>query len=264
MNLEPEVQPTSEVDELTTERSVSGELVYAVGDVHGRYDLLKALLGRVWGDCAQRAMGRTPVLILCGDFIDRGPQSAEVLDTLNWLARRTDIRLHLLKGNHEQAMLEFLQQPERSGKWLEFGGAETLMSYGVAAPARGGSGGEGLVRARDALLDQLPASHMLLLQRLQMMVTIGDYAFVHAGVRPGTPLANQAQSDLLWIREGFVDFEGPHERYIVHGHSWVSEHPQLLSNRLGLDTGAYSTGVLTAVRLEDHKLALLQARDGEG
>ncbi len=247
------------LNQIVTERTTEGQLIYAIGDVHGRYDLLKILLRDVWRDCVQRANGRTPVLILCGDYIDRGPQSAEVLDTLIWLSKRTDIRLRLLKGNHEQAMLDFLREPQQAETWLRFGGSETLSSYGVDAPATG-LGGKEVVSARDALLDRLPAAHLLLLQRLELMVTIGDYVFVHAGVRPRVPLSKQAAGDLLWIRKGFIDFEGAHERFVVHGHTWADGMPQLLDHRLGLDTGAYTTGVLTAVRMEDFNLAFLQAR----
>ena len=249
--------PAAATRRIATDRSVGGRLVYAFGDVHGRYDLLKALLARVWDDCAGRAAGRPPVLIFCGDYIDRGPQSAEVLDALNWLGRRTDIQLHLLIGNHEQAMLDFLQDPEQAAAWLQFGGAETLVSYGVEPPLNDADG-PALVRARDALLEHLPAAHLLLLQRLELTVTYGDCAFVHAGVRPGIPLARQARSDLLWIRSDFLDFEGSHERFVVHGHTWTDDLPQLRPNRLGLDTGAYATGVLTAARIEDGALAFLQ------
>jgi serine/threonine protein phosphatase 1 len=245
--------------ELPSKRKVGGRLVYAIGDVHGRYDLLKTLLGKVWEDCAERAAGRAPVLILCGDYVDRGPQSAQVLDALNWLSKRPDIRLHLLKGNHEDAMLDFLGDPEKAREWLRFGGAQTLASYGVTPPPEDADV-KTLLRTRDDLLERLPASHLLLLQRLEMMVTIGDYAFVHAGVRPGVALADQADSDLLWIRGDFIDFDGPHERYIVHGHTWAEDRPQVLDHRLGLDTGAYATGVLTAARIEDFSLGFLQAR----
>jgi serine/threonine protein phosphatase 1 len=198
------------------------------------------------------------VLILCGDYIDRGPQSAEVLDALIWLKRRTDIRLHLLKGNHEDAMLDFLQDAEHAQGWLKFGGAQTLTSYRVAPPPADADL-KALLDARDVLLERLPASHLLLLQRLEMMVTIGDYAFVHAGVRPGVALAAQAEEDLMWIRRDFIEFEGPHERFIVHGHTWTDAHPHLRSNRLALDTGAYATGVLTAVRIEDSSIGFIQA-----
>ncbi len=237
-------------------RSTAGELVYALGDVHGCYGLMKSLLAELARDWAQRAAGRRPVLVFCGDYVDRGPQSAEVVQALVHLKRRADIDLHLLKGNHEQALLGFLEDPVRGGPWLRFGGLATLASYGVAAP----DGSEdSLFRARDELLDRMPASHLVLLRDLELMVTIGDFAFVHAGVRPGTPLNAQSENDLLWLREGFLDVEEPFEKVIVHGHTWLDERPQLLPNRLGLDTGAYATGVLSAVRLDGDDLGLMQA-----
>jgi serine/threonine protein phosphatase 1 len=243
---------------LPTPALVGGELVYAVGDIHGCYGLMKDVLAGIAADSAARACGRRPILIFLGDYVDRGPASAEVMEALVWLRRREDLEVHLLKGNHEQALLGFLDEPERGGPWLAFGGAETLTAYGVAPPAEA-DGPEALMRARDALLARMPASHLKLLQELETMVVVGDYAFVHAGVRPGTPLQAQAENDLLWIRKGFVDQPGPFGKIIVHGHTWLGERPQLTEHRLGLDTGAYATGVLTAARIEDQEVELLQA-----
>ncbi|ACG79488.1 diadenosine tetraphosphatase [Phenylobacterium zucineum HLK1] len=239
--------------------STEGELVYAVGDVHGCYDEMKALLGRIAADYAARARGRRPVLIFLGDYVDRGPQSAKVLEALVWLKRRPDLEVRLLKGNHEQAMLAFLDDPEANRPWLTWGGAETLAAYGVAPPEEAGAAPGAATRARDALLERMPAGHLLLLQRLELMVAVGDYAFVHAGVRPGAPLAQQTEADLLWIRQGFLDAPGPFEKVIVHGHTWLDERPQMLEHRLGLDTGCYRTGVLTALRIDGGERALIQA-----
>jgi serine/threonine protein phosphatase 1 len=236
----------------------AGERVYAIGDVHGCYDLLKALLGLIAADAAG-APGKRPVLVFCGDYIDRGPCSAEVVEALVCLKRRRDLQIHLLKGNHEQGMLHFLADPEAGAAWLRFGGRETLASYGVAAP-EADAGGEALRAARDALLSRMPASHLSLLHELALMVVVGDYAFVHAGVRPGAPLSRQAEADLLWIRDPFLDWDRPFERVIVHGHTWRDGEPQLLGHRIGIDTGAYATGVLTAVRLEDEDVSVIQAR----
>jgi serine/threonine protein phosphatase 1 len=232
------------------------ELVYAVGDVHGRYDLMKALLAQIAADYAVRARGRRPIVIFLGDYVDRGPQSPKVLEALLWLRRRPDLELHLLKGNHEQALLAFLDAPERGAGWLQYGGAETLAAYGVPPP----EDPSGLRRARDALLEAMPASHLWLLQRLELMVGVGGYAFVHAGIRPGAALAEQAENDLLWIRQPFLEHAGTHEKVIVHGHTWIDERPQLHAARIGVDTGAYATGVLTAVRLDGEAREILQAR----
>jgi serine/threonine protein phosphatase 1 len=232
-------------------------LVYAVGDVHGCYDLMKALLAKIAADSAARAQGRRPILIFLGDYVDRGPQSAKVLEALIWLKRRPDLEVRLLKGNHEAAMLGFLDAPEANVAWLDWGGAETLAAYGVTPPALD-EGPLAVTHARDALLAKMPASHLLLLQRLELMVAVGDYAFVHAGVRPGAALAQQTEQDLLWIREGFLDAPGPHEKVIVHGHTWLDERPQLSEHRIGVDTGAYRTGVLTALRLDGAEREALQ------
>lgn len=239
-----------------------GELVYAIGDIHGCYALMRDVLASIAADCADRANGRRPILIFLGDYVDRGPHSAKVMDALVWLRRRTDLEIHFLKGNHEQALLAFLDQPERGGPWIGFGGAETLLSYGVAPPAET-DGPEAYLQARDELLERMPASHLRMLQQLELMVVVGDYAFVHAGVRPGVALEAQEETDLLWIRRGFVDQPGPFGKTIVHGHTWLSERPQIGEHRLGLDTGAYATGALTAARFEDGEIEFLQAQRGD-
>lgn len=241
---------------------VGGELVYAIGDVHGCYELLRDVLARLAADYGERARGRRPILIFLGDYVDRGPHSARVMEALAWLQRRDDLEIHFLKGNHEQALLEFLDAPERGGPWMGFGGAETLLSYGVAPPPADAPP-DVYAQARDELLERMPASHLRLLLGLELMVMIGDYAFVHAGIRPGTSLEAQEEADLLWIRRGFVDQPGPFGKVIVHGHTWLSEQPQLSEHRLGLDTGAYATGVLTAARIEDGEFEILQAAGGD-
>ena len=237
--------------------SSEGQVIYAVGDVHGRLDLLEALLSRIEKDAA----GRPHLLIFCGDYVDRGPDSARVLERLLCLQERRGACLHLLKGNHEQAFLRFIDEPAWAAPWLErFGGGATLAAYGVAPPDLGASPEE-LTAARDRLLANMPASHLRLLQRLDVMVVLGDYAFVHAGVAPGTPLAEQTEDALLWSRSEFLAAQRPFEKIIVHGHSWNDDQPQILPHRIGLDTGAYETGVLTAVRIEDHRREAIQALD---
>lgn len=245
-----------------TPANVEGELVYAIGDIHGCYDLMKALLAQIANDFAARAAGRRPILIFLGDYVDRGPDSAKVIEALLWLTRRPDLDVRLLKGNHEQAMLGFLDDPSTGPPWLRFGGAETLASYGVLTP-EADEGEAGLARARDELLERMPASHLKLLQDLELMLQVGDYAFVHAGVRPRTALAGQDEQDLLWIRKPFLEARGPFEKVIVHGHTWISDRPQVFDHRIGVDTGAFATGALTALRLEDHQLAVFQARAPE-
>jgi serine/threonine protein phosphatase 1 len=231
-----------------------------VGDIHGRYDLLKALLGKIAEDAAAVAAGRQPVLVFLGDYIDRGPDAAKVLQALVWLQRRGEFGVRPLKGDHERRLIAFLEDPAGGGEWLGLGGDATLAAYGVPPPSADADLAE-LVRARDALMDSLPASHLQLLDELELMVLAGDYAFVHAGVDPATPLEVQAEADLLQIRQGFVDAPGPFERIIVHGHTWLDAAPRITDHRIALDTGAYTTGVLTAARLDGDALQVLQVRE---
>ena len=237
----------------------AGELIYAVGDVHGRYDLLKQLVAMVLDDWTARDPGVRPLLIFCGDYVDRGPHSAAVVEAMIWLQQRADIQACFLKGNHEAALMRFLDNPTDSAGWFRFGGIETLQSYGVSAPAPDDAAA--CLRARDLLLQRMPSSHLRFLERLELMLVVGDYAFVHAGVQPGVDLRGQREEDLLWIRQEFLADEGPFEKVIVHGHSWTDDQPQILPHRIGIDTGAYATGVLTAVRLCGADIGLLQARD---
>lgn len=240
----------------------AGRLIYAVGDVHGRYDLLKALLALILEDCVRRGGDRRPLLIFCGDYVDRGPDSAAVLEAMIWLERRSDIEACFLKGNHEGALLCFLDDPLNCAGWLRFGGAETLRSYGVEAPTPGDA--FSCFGARDLLVQRMPLSHLRFLERLELMRVVGDYAFVHAGINPEIGLDSQREEDLLWIRYEFLDAEGPFEKIVVHGHSWVGDQPQILPHRIGIDTGAFATGVLSAIRLDGDDIGLLQARGREG
>lgn len=232
--------------------------LYAIGDVHGCYDLLHALLGEIGRDAAERHAHATPMLILCGDYVDRGPASSKVLAALAWLARSSAIEARLLEGNHEAVLRMFIEHPEEHAKWLAFGGRQTLESYGVAVPDIVESRAT-LTDLRDALLDVMPASHHLLLQRLEPMVQAGDYTFVHAGVRPGVPLKKQTHDDLLWIREEFLEHPRPATSVIVHGHTWLDDQPVMLPHRIGIDTGAYETGVLTGLRIVDDAIEVIQA-----
>jgi serine/threonine protein phosphatase 1 len=237
------------------QRSTEGRLVYAVGDVHGRYDLLTRLLGEIVAD--SRSSGRAdgpPLLVFLGDYVDRGPDSAKVVEALIQLKAKPDFEVRVLKGNHEAGLLDFLADPIGPPHWLNFGGVETLRSYGVAGEVL--DGGD-LQAMGEAFRRRLPQRHLDFLQSLELFTVVGDYAFVHAGVRPGTPVDAQEEKDLLWIRDDFLTAPGPLDKVIVHGHTPTLE-PQLLRHRLGVDTGAYATGVLTAVRLLDGDVALLQ------
>lgn len=238
-----------------------GQLVYAIGDVHGCYDLFRDLLAKIAADAAESARGRRPIIIQLGDLIDRGPHSAQVVEAATWLQRRSDIEFQQLMGNHERAMLDFMDQPGPHD-WLMFGGDETLRSYGVEPPGRDAPAAR-FVEARDAMLEHMPASHLHCLEHAESMLVLGDYAFVHAGVRPGTPLARQEEDALLWIGEEFTTSEARFEKIIVHGHT-IEKETSIRPNRIGIDTGAYRSGILTALRIEDGDVRLIQTGQERG
>ena len=230
-----------------------GRRLYCIGDIHGRLDLLEELHEMILQDCAGFE-GRKMVVYL-GDYIDRGEQSKQVLDLLIEQPLEHFETFHLL-GNHEQAMLDFLRKPDGIGAaWLSFGGQATCMSYGV------GIGKVAMNMDLDLLKEELaaklPQSHVDFLNSLLFYHTDGDYCFVHAGIRPEVPIEDQEMGDLLWIRDEFTQSSSRHDFLVVHGHT-ISEKVEVLSNRIGIDTGAYQSGLLTALVLEDSKQWLLQ------
>ncbi len=231
-----------------------GTRVYAIGDVHGRLDLLDRLVERILADAKDRPAGLC-TLVTLGDYIDRGPNSAAVLDRLIDFASPA-IRLVALAGNHEESMLRFLDDISVGPTWLYYGGSETLRSYGVAAPRHADEPAT-LRRLQDELKSRLPRRHRDFLTGLPASHVAGDYMFVHAGIRPGVPLAAQARDDLLWIRDEFLRSEADHGKVVVHGHT-IAPEAELCRNRIGLDTGAFATGRLTCVVLEAASQRLLQ------
>lgn len=242
-------------------RSTDGRVVYAIGDIHGRYDLVSALLEAIVADMTTIVDGRPPLLVFCGDYVDRGPQSSQVLTALVWLSRQSTLEIVFLRGNHEVMLLDFLDHPERNIPWLRRDGGRTLESYGVDLPGGDAASLEPACRAlRDRLMDKMPASHLAFLRGLPIRQTCGDYLFVHAGLRPGVAIARQNEEDCLWIGEEFLSANYRFDKIIVHGHSWSGDEPEMTANRIGIDTGAYATGVLTAVRLEGDIIVFLQAR----
>ncbi len=224
-----------------------GRRVYAIGDIHGRADLLVRLLEELRRDVAQGGFEGRPILVFLGDYIDRGFQSRDVIDVL-LSDLLSPFETYFLKGNHEAAMLQFLDDPAIGPRWAEFGGAETLVSYGVQPP-RMRTSVDDWSRASDELGQVLPADHLHFLRNLDISVRIGDYVFVHAGVRPGVPLDQQSEYDMLWIREEFLADRKPLGAVIVHGHT-PTPAPHRDSRRVGIDTGAYLSGRLTAARFE--------------
>jgi serine/threonine protein phosphatase 1 len=229
-----------------------GQRMYCIGDIHGRADLLAELHDRIQRD-AEAFDGTRQVLYL-GDYIDRGEQSREVLDLLIKPAMENFERICLL-GNHEQALLDFLVDPVTMAGWLTWGGMATLRSYGVhAGPLRSR---EELLMLRDRLDAELPQAHREFLASCPPAWSAGGYFFVHAGIRPGVALEKQSVEDQLWIGEEFTSSRANHGAIVVHGHS-ISEQPEFLPNRIGIDTGAFQSGVLTALVLESHEQRLLQ------
>lgn len=234
----------------------SGRRVYAVGDIHGRADLLERLLDDLARDIAQGSFEGRPILVFLGDYVDRGFQSKSVVDLL-LSDRLSSFETYFLKGNHEAAMLQFLQDPTIGPRWAEYGGVETLVSYNVQPP-RTRTNPEEWEHASEQLNKAMSDAHKHFLHNLDLSVRIGDYLFVHAGVRPGVALDQQTERDLLWIREEFLQDRRQCEAVIVHGHTPTSA-PFRDSRRIGIDTGAYLSGRLTAVRLENDKVEFLTA-----
>lgn len=195
-------------------------------------------------------------VVLLGDLIDRGPSAAGVIEWLLSAPLGEGFATHVLMGNHERLMLDFLDDPMIGRAWLALGGLQTLDSYGVAPPI-GAMTFERLSAVRDDLAARLPDRHRTYLAALPLTLVIGDYLFVHAGIRPGVPLPRQEPEDLLWIREEFLDAPASCDKVVVHGHQ-VTACPEMLTHRIGLDTGAYRSGVLSCVVLEGRTRHLLQ------
>jgi serine/threonine protein phosphatase 1 len=221
-----------------------GHRAYAIGDVHGRLDLLNRLLAEIESDNVARGPATTIVVFL-GDLIDRGPDSAQVVDKaivgLSWASTVC------LKGNHEAAMLDALDGVEGAARmWLSYGGLETLASWGVSSTTLSKGDHEEIMESARAVISK---EHHRWLSLCPVSYRLGDYYFVHAGVRPGVDLFSQNVHDQLWIRDEFLRSRRNHGALIVHGHS-ISAKVESLSNRIGVDTGAYASGTLTAVGLE--------------
>jgi serine/threonine protein phosphatase 1 len=224
----------------------AGTVLYAIGDIHGRIDLLHALTRMIADDAASRAAPRRIVVYL-GDYVDRGPDSRAVIERLLHQPMAGFESVHL-KGNHEDFMLRFLDDAAVGPGWLAYGGRETLASYGIEPPPPHGPV-EDLFRAQHELNERLPPDHLDFLRALKLSHQEGDFFFAHAGVRPGVALERQREQDLLWIRDEFLLSQVPFGRVVVHGHTIVPE-PEQRPNRIGIDTGAFASGRLTALVAE--------------
>jgi len=223
-----------------------GRRVYAVGDVHGRLDLLRQIIDKIADDDLARGQVEKTELIMLGDFVDRGPDSAGVLDFMMRLGEWWPDVTCLL-GNHEEVFLMAARGDESALRFMtRIGGRETLLSYGATESDLDSMT---LGELRDWLMAAVPEAHLQFIESMKEKVLIGNYAFVHAGIRPQIRMDDQEARDLRWIREEFLTCEEPHDYFVIHGHS-ITAGVEERVNRIGIDTGAYASGVLTAVGLE--------------
>ncbi|MBC7769876.1 MAG: serine/threonine protein phosphatase [Phycisphaerales bacterium] len=222
---------------------------FAVGDIHGRADLLADMIAMLEARAAEETRpGGPPIVVFLGDYVDRGPDSAGVIDIL-LRQRPAGFERRYLKGNHEQSMLGFLDDPMSYRAWLLQGGAETLLSYGVQPPPPVGAEEHDWIGVAQHLMVRLPPGHYDFLQSLERYVELGDYAFVHAGIDAGRSLEEQTDEDLFWARAAFIASKRPFSHRVVHGHTPVDQ-PFADHRRIAVDTGAYASGTLTAARFE--------------
>ncbi len=234
----------------------AGTRVYAIGDIHGRCDLLVDLQAMIAADLDREPPERAVVIYL-GDYIDRGSSSYQAIDRLIEAPVAGAESVHL-RGNHEALLLHFLAEPDIGRVWLNNGGEATLRSYNVASPEVV-DGKPALAQTRDAMREAVPPRHLAFFDSLALYHVEGGYTFVHAGIRPGLPLADQEDSDLLWIRGAFLDSRADHGCCVVHGHT-ISRQAEIRANRIGIDTGAFFSNVLTCVVLEGTGHRWLQTR----
>jgi serine/threonine protein phosphatase 1 len=229
-----------------------GERVYAVGDIHGRADLLVEMQDLILAH-SELLPSPSATVIWLGDYVDRGPSSREVIDLLIAFSAGR-LRSVFLMGNHEEALLRFLIDPQHGHQWRRFGGLATLISYGVDISKF--RLGRGAGQTRSDFLTALPRKHQDFLLSLKFFGVIGDFFFCHAGVRPGVGLDKQDPEDLIWIRDEFLYWRQDFGMTIVHGHTPVPE-PELYHNRVNVDTGAFATGRLTCAVIEGSEIGFL-------
>ncbi|MBC8268679.1 MAG: serine/threonine protein phosphatase [Rhodospirillaceae bacterium] len=234
-----------------------GKRLYAIGDIHGRYDLLKQLLEMIRIDAGTAPAGFEKVLIFLGDYVDRGADSKRVLEHLSG-PPPAGFTMICLKGNHEDMLLQFLDGEGAMMSWLKNGGRETLKSYGLNVKNLAVSRvtDEIVENARRELRAAIPGSHLEFLCSLDLIHLEGDFAFAHAGIKPGVSLATQKELDLIWIRDEFLKSDADFGKVIIHGHS-VTSLPSIKANRIGIDTGAWRTDVLTCLALEGQERRFL-------
>jgi serine/threonine protein phosphatase 1 len=233
-------------------RIADGVRIYAIGDVHGCSSPLEQLLVLIEAHVRAFPSFR-PILVFLGDYVDRGPASRQVIDQLIFLRDRGEAIF--IKGNHEGYLLEFLKNPAILPQWLRYGGLDTLRSYGITP--RNHLELKEQERLADALRAELnKCGHLEFFGQLKLSFVCEDFFFVHAGVRPGIPLDQQSEEDLLWIRDDFLHYNGDLTKIIVHGHTPVQQ-PEVCSNRINIDTGAYATGRLTCLIIERDQMKFI-------
>ncbi|WP_192252603.1 metallophosphoesterase [Mesorhizobium silamurunense] len=228
-------------------RGPEGMRLYAIGDVHGRHDLLAAMHRGIESELEYAPSSDWRIIHL-GDYVDRGPDSKSVIEFLIE-AKKRDPRNIMLAGNHDMGMLDFLDEPDANGLFMRFGGVQTALSYGVKLSSGGGwfdRSDDTLLHGHAALVDAVPQTHIDFLKSLSFSVTFGDFFFCHAGIRPGIPLESQSPQDLIWIRDAFHDHPGLYPKVIVHGHTPVPE-AEVMANRVNVDTLAWQAGTLSAL-----------------
>ena len=231
-----------------------GERFYVIGDIHGRCDLFDVLIEAIEQDDRKAGEAESTVVLL-GDLVDRGPESARVIETARkWGKRR---RVRYIAGNHEEMFLESFEDKEMLRHFLKHGGRETVLSYGIK---RKRYSELTMKELQVELNDLVPKKHRKFLESMEDMVIAGDYAFVHAGINPKRSLDDQKQSDLRWIRERFLKHRDPFSHVVVHGHT-IFEDVECTEHRIGIDTGAFRTGNLTALVLEGDQRRIIQAQE---
>lgn len=230
---------------------------YVIGDIHGRLDLYNVLIKAIEADDAQRHEMDTHVVLL-GDLVDRGPESAGVIArTREWQKRRN---VRVLAGNHEEMFLESFERPDVLRHFLKHGGRDTVLSYGISRKQFNAMTIEELFTLLPQIVPQADRDY---LASFEEMIVAGDYLFVHAGIDPSAPIEAQKRRDMLWIRERFLNHEGPLEKVVVHGHT-IFDKVMDCGNRIGIDTGAFKSGVLTALVLEADQRRILQVCEEDG
>jgi serine/threonine protein phosphatase 1 len=236
------------------------QLTYAIGDIHGYDDLFAQLLSEIRTDA--EALGEKPRIVLLGDYVDRGPSSRQVLDRILALEQAQWCDLVAVMGNHEDAIVRFLDEPESGEVWRTWGGAATLASYGVDMPFMANDAAT-WQKVRDAFAAAIDPAHLALLYRMPACYQSGDYLFVHAGVDPERPLAEQGPETFMYIRGAFLQAVRSCDLVVVHGHT-PEKSPTNMDWRIGVDTGIYFNGTLSCVRLKGTQRYFLKVQAPEG